>query len=221
MIKIAPSILASDFSRLGEEILRVEKAGADMIHLDIMDGHFVPNITIGPPVIRSLRKVTQLPFDVHLMIEEPDRYIKDFADAGADIISVHVENNPHLHRTIEMIKERGVRASVVLNPATPLNTLDAVLGDVDMVLLMTVDPGFGGQLYIESMPDKIRELKNMAVKRSLKFDIEVDGGIDLSNIRSVTQAGANVIVAGTTIFGAPDAEEMISSLRRNAFGGYV
>ena len=221
MIKIAPSILASDFSRLGEEILRVEKAGADMIHLDIMDGHFVPNITIGPPVIRSLRKVTQLPFDVHLMIEEPDRYIKDFADAGADIISVHVENNPHLHRTIEMIKERGVRASVVLNPATPLNTLDAVLGDVDMVLLMTVAPGFGGQLYIESMPDKIRELKNMAVKRSLKFDIEVDGGIDLSNIRSVTQAGANVIVAGTTIFGAPDAEEMISSLRRNAFGGYV
>ncbi|HOA54056.1 MAG: ribulose-phosphate 3-epimerase [Acetivibrionales bacterium] len=221
MIKIAPSILASDFSRLGEEILRVEKAGADMIHLDIMDGHFVPNITIGPPVIRSLRKVTQLPFDVHLMIEEPDRYIKDFADAGADIISVHVENNPHLHRTIEMIKERGVRASVVLNPATPLNTLDAVLGDVDMVLLMTVDPGFGGQQYIESMTDKIRELKNMAVKRSLKFDIEVDGGIDLSNIRSVTQAGANVIVAGTTIFGAPDAEEMISSLRRNAFGGYV
>jgi len=221
MIKIAPSILASDFSRLGEEILRVEKAGADMIHLDIMDGHLVPNITIGPPVIRSLRKVTQLPFDVHLMIEEPDRYIKDFADAGADIISVHVENNPHLHRTIEMIKERGVRASVVLNPATPLNTLDAVLGDVDMVLLMTVDPGFGGQQYIESMTDKIRELKNMAVKRSLKFDIEVDGGIDLSNIRSVTQAGANVIVAGTTIFGAPDAEEMISSLRRNAFGGYV
>lgn len=221
MIKIAPSILALDFSRLGEEILRVEKAGADMIHLDIMDGHFVPNITIGPPVIRSLRKVTQLPFDVHLMIEEPDRYIKDFADAGADIISVHVENNPHLHRTIEMIKERGVRASVVLNPATPLNTLDAVLGDVDMVLLMTVDPGFGGQQYIESMTDKIRELKNMAVKRSLKFDIEVDGGIDLSNIRSVTQAGANVIVAGTTIFGAPDAEEMISSLRRNAFGGYV
>lgn len=221
MIKIAPSILASDFSRLGEEILRVEKAGADMIHLDIMDGHFVPNITIGPPVIRSLRKVTQLPFDVHLMIEEPDRYIKDFADAGANIISVHVENNPHLHRTIEMIKERGVRASVVLNPATPLNTLDAVLGDVDMVLLMTVDPGFGGQQYIESMTDKIRELKNMAVKRSLKFDIEVDGGIDLSNIRSVTQAGANVIVAGTTIFGAPDAEEMISSLRRNAFGGYV
>ena len=191
------------------------------IHLDIMDGHFVPNITIGPPVIRSLRKVTQLPFDVHLMIEEPDRYIKDFADAGANIISVHVENNPHLHRTIEMIKERGVRASVVLNPATPLNTLDAVLGDVDMVLLMTVDPGFGGQQYIESMTDKIRELKNMAVKRSLKFDIEVDGGIDLSNIRSVTQAGANVIVAGTTIFGAPDAEEMISSLRRNAFGGYV
>lgn len=220
MIKIAPSILASDFSRLGEEISRVERAGADMIHLDVMDGHFVPNITIGPLVIKSLRG-PELPFDVHLMIEEPDRYISDFVDAGANIISVHVENNPHLHRTIEMIKECGARPSVVLNPATPLNALDAVLGSVDMVLLMTVDPGFGGQQYIESMTDKIRELRQTAVKRGMKLDIEVDGGIDLSNIWDVTQAGANVIVAGTTIFGAPDAEEMISSLRQKAYGGHI
>jgi ribulose-phosphate 3-epimerase len=221
MIKIAPSLLASDFSRLGEEISRVERAGADMIHLDVMDGHFVPNITIGPPVIKSLRKVTELPFDVHLMIEEPDRYISDFVDAGANIISVHVENNPHLHRTIEMIRECGARPSVVLNPATPLNALDAVLGNVDMVLLMTVDPGFGGQHYIESMTDKIRELRQTAVKRGMKLDIEVDGGIDLWNIWDVTQAGANVIVAGTTIFGAPDADEIIKSLRQKAFGGHV
>lgn len=221
MIKIAPSILASDFSKLGEEISRVERAGADMIHLDVMDGHFVPNITIGPPVIKSLRKVTGLPFDVHLMIEEPDRYIKDFAEAGANIISVHVENNPHLHRTIELIRDCGTRPSVVLNPATPLNVLDAVLENVDMVLLMTVDPGFGGQHYIENMTDKIRELRQTAVKRGLRLDIEVDGGIDLSNIWDVTQAGANVIVAGTTIFGAPDAVEIISSLRQKAYGGTI
>lgn len=221
MIKIAPSILASDFSKLGEEISRVERAGADMIHLDVMDGHFVPNITIGPPVIKSLRKVTGLPFDVHLMIEEPDRYIKDFAEAGANIISVHVENNPHLHRTIELIRDCGARPSVVLNPATPLNVLDAVLENVDMVLLMTVDPGFGGQHYIENMTDKIRELRQTAVKRGLRLDIEVDGGIDLSNIWDVTQAGANVIVAGTTIFGAPDTVEIISSLRQKAYGGTI
>lgn len=219
MIKIAPSILASDFSKLGEEIARVERAGADMIHLDVMDGHFVPNITIGPPVIKCLRKVTDLPFDAHLMIEEPDRYIHDFVEAGANIISVHVENNPHLHRTIELIRECGARPSVVLNPATPLNALDAVLGDVDMVLLMTVDPGFGGQQYIENMTGKIRELRQIALRRGLDLDIEVDGGIDLSNIREVTMAGANVIVAGTTIFGAPDAAEIIRSLRQNAFGG--
>lgn len=192
-----------------------------MIHLDVMDGHFVPNITIGPPVIKSLRKVTGLPFDVHLMIEEPDRYIKDFAEAGANIISVHVENNPHLHRTIELIRDCGARPSVVLNPATPLNVLDAVLENVDMVLLMTVDPGFGGQHYIENMTDKIRELRQTAVKRGLRLDIEVDGGIDLSNIWDVTQAGANVIVAGTTIFGAPDTVEIISSLRQKAYGGTI
>jgi ribulose-phosphate 3-epimerase len=221
MIKISPSILASDFSRLGEEISRVERAGADMIHLDVMDGHFVPNLTIGPPVIKSLRGVTSLPFDVHLMIDNPERYIEAFVDAGADSISVHVEKNSHLHRTIEMIKHFGCRTSVVLNPATPLNTLEMVLDEVDMVLLMTVDPGFGGQHYIEGMTRKVRELKHMAVQRGLGFDIEVDGGIDLDNIHEVTEAGANVIVAGSAIFNAPDIAEMIRSLRQKAYGGYV
>ncbi|MGI6669131.1 MAG: ribulose-phosphate 3-epimerase [Acetivibrionales bacterium] len=221
MIKIAPSILSADFSKLGEEILRVEKAGADIIHIDVMDGHFVPNITIGPPVVRSLRKVTRLPFDVHLMIDNADLYIDDFIDAGADIISVHVENNPHLHRTIQSIKKRNVKASVVLNPATPLNALDMLLDDVDMVLLMTVNPGFGGQRYIEGMTEKIRELRNIARRRSAAFDIEVDGGIGLDNIYRVTEAGANVIVAGTTIFKAPDAKEIISQLRQKASGGCV
>jgi ribulose-phosphate 3-epimerase len=221
MIKIAPSILASDFSKLGEEISRVEKAGADMIHIDVMDGHFVPNLTIGPPVIKSLRHVTSLPFDAHLMIDNPERYIEAFVDAGADILSVHVEKNPHLHRTIEMIKSFGRRASVVLNPATPLNTLDMVLDKVDMVLLMTVDPGFGGQQYIEGMTEKVRELKRIAVQRGLGFDIEVDGGIDLDNIHEVTEAGANVIVAGSAIFHAPDINEMIRGLRQRAYGGYV
>ncbi len=221
MIKIAPSILASDFSRLGEEISRVEKAGADMIHLDVMDGHFVPNITIGPPVIRSIRKVTRLPFDVHLMIDNPERYIESFIDAGADMLSIHVENNTHLHRTIEMVKSHGCRASVVLNPATPLNALDLVLDKVDMVLLMTVDPGFGGQQYIESMTEKVRELRYMVTKRNLRLDIEVDGGIDLENIHRVTEAGANVIVAGSTIFNAHDTDEIIRNLRQKAYGGYV
>jgi ribulose-phosphate 3-epimerase len=221
MIKIAPSILASDFSKLGEEVLRVEKAGADMIHIDVMDGHFVPNITIGPPVVKSLRKITRLPFDVHLMIENPDLFIDDFIDAGADIISVHVENNPHLHRTLQHIKNRSVKAAVALNPATPLNTLDMLLDDIDMVLLMTVNPGFGGQQYIEGMTEKIRALKDMARRSRAAFDIEVDGGIDLDNIYRVTEAGANVIVAGTTVFKAPDAAEIISRLRQKASGGYV
>jgi len=221
MIKIAPSILASDFSKLGEEIIKAEKAGADMIHIDVMDGHFVPNITVGPVVVECLRKITKLPFDIHLMISNPERFIDSFADAGADSISVHVENNAHLHRTLDMIKQKGKKASVVLNPATPISALDAVIGYVDMVLLMTVDPGFGGQHFIESMTQKIRKLRDMAVQRCLKLDIEVDGGIDLSNIYDVTQAGANVIVAGTSIFGAPDMAEMISSMRQRAFGGHI
>lgn len=218
MVKIAPSILASDFSRLGEEIAKVEAAGADMIHLDIMDGHFVPNITIGPPVVKSLRKTTKLPFDVHLMIEHADQYIDDFIKAGADIISVHIENNPHINRTIQYIKQRGAKASVVLNPATPLNTLEWLLEAVDMVLLMTVNPGFGGQSYIEEMTEKVRKLRKMADDKGIKLDIEVDGGIDLENIRKVTEAGANVIVAGSAIYNAPDVEEKIHSLKKQAFG---
>ena len=221
MIKIAPSILASDFSKLGEEIARVEKAGADMIHIDVMDGHFVPNITFGPPVIKSLRKITGLPFDVHLMIENPDKYLDSFIEAGADIISVHIENNPHLHRTLEHIRQQNVRTAVVLNPATPLNTLEMVLPYIDMVLLMTVNPGYGGQKYIEEMTEKIGKLRTMSDQRGLKLDIEVDGGIDAENVYRVTQAGANILVAGSTVFNAPDAAEIISLLRKNAFGGYV
>lgn len=221
MIKIAPSILASDFSKLGEEIVKVEKAGADLIHIDVMDGHFVPNITIGPPVVKCLRKTTKIPFDVHLMIENADLYIDNFIDAGADIISVHVENNPHIHRTLQQIKKKGVKAAVALNPSTPLHTLEWLLNDVDMVLLMTVNPGFGGQSFIESMTEKVRELSKMADRRGIKLDIEVDGGIDTGNIYRITEAGANVIVAGSTVYKAPDTAEIIKSLREMAFGGMV
>jgi ribulose-phosphate 3-epimerase len=219
MIKIAPSILSADFSILAKEIKKVEEAGADLIHVDVMDGHFVPNITIGPPVVKSLKKVTKLEFDVHLMIDNPDMYIDSFIDAGADIISVHAEVCHHLNRTLSRIKERGKKAAVTLNPSTPLTALEWVLEDVDMVLLMTVNPGFGGQSYISSMTEKIRELKNMAVKRNPGMDIEVDGGIDLDNIYEVTRAGANVIVAGSTIYGASDTVEIIRQLREKAYRG--
>ncbi|MEG6611528.1 ribulose-phosphate 3-epimerase [Pseudoclostridium thermosuccinogenes] len=216
MIKIAPSLLSSDFSKLGEEILKVEKAGADLIHIDVMDGHFVPNITIGPPVIKMLRKVTTLPFDVHLMIDNAEKYIDDFIDAGADIISVHVEANPHLNRVIQKIKQRNKKAAAVLNPATSLSSLDWILEDLDMVLLMTVNPGFGGQKYIESSTRKIRKLKEIITSRHLDIDIEVDGGISPDNVYEVTEAGANVIVAGSAVFDAPDVSEVISQLRQKA-----
>jgi len=216
VIKIAPSLLSSDFSKLGEEILKVEKAGADLIHIDVMDGHFVPNITIGPPVIKMLRKVTTLPFDVHLMIDNAEKYIDDFIDAGADIISVHVEANPHLNRVIQKIKQRNKKAAAVLNPATSLSSLDWILEDLDMVLLMTVNPGFGGQKYIESSTRKIRKLKEIITSRHLDIDIEVDGGISPDNVYEVTEAGANVIVAGSAVFDAPDVSEVISQLRQKA-----
>ena len=204
MIKIAPSILASDFSKLGEEIAKVEQAGADMIHIDVMDGHFVPNISIGPPVVKCLRKITKLPFDVHLMIDNADLFIDSFIEAGADILSVHIEGNPHIHRTIQHIKQKGVKASIALNPSTPLNSLEWLLDDLDMVLIMTVNPGFGGQSFIEEMTGKVREFKRMIQQKGKKIDIEVDGGIDTENVYRITEAGANVLVAGTAIFGYPE-----------------
>jgi len=219
MIRIAPSILSADFSILGEEIKRVESAGADLIHIDVMDGHFVPNISIGPPVVKSLRKVTSLPFDVHLMIENPDDYLDAFIDAGADIISVHAECCYHLNRTIQRIKQRGIKAAVAINPATSLSILEWILSDVDMVLLMTVNPGFGGQKYIETVTEKVRMLKKMIDSKGLKPDIEVDGGIGPSNIFKVTEAGANVIVAGSTVYNAPDAAQIIKELKDKAFKG--
>jgi ribulose-phosphate 3-epimerase len=217
MIKIAPSLLSADFARLGEEIKRVEQAGADLIHLDVMDGHFVPNITLGPPIIKALRLTTSLKFDVHLMMDNPNDYIDNFIDAGADIISVHVEACTHLNRVIQKIKQRGKKAAVALNPATPLSSIDWVLGDIDMVLLMTVNPGFGGQSYIKSMTDKIRTLKNIIDSKGLDIDIEIDGGADLSNIYEVTKAGANVIVSGSTIFNAVNTRQIIKDLKDKAF----
>lgn len=219
MIKIAPSLLASDFSKLGEEISKVERAGADLIHIDVMDGHFVPNITIGPPIIKSLRAITGLKFDVHLMITNADEYIDSFIDAGADIISVHVEACNHLNRVIQSIKQKGKKAAVALNPATSLSTLEWILEEVDMVLLMTVNPGFGGQVFIDSIVEKVRALKRIIEEKNLKVDIEVDGGIDLSNIFKITEAGANVIVAGSTVFNAVNTEKIIADLREKAFKG--
>ncbi len=213
MVKIAPSILAADFSRLGDEIKAVEDAGADWIHVDVMDGHFVPNITIGPLVIESIRKVTKLPLDVHLMIEDADRYIKDFASAGADFLTVHVEACRHLNRTIQLIKENGARAGVVLNPATSLSNLEEVLHDVDLVLLMSVNPGFGGQQFIPSLEDKILNMRDIMNQYEQEFDLEVDGGIKSANAGAIKKAGANVLVAGSAIFNSKNYEKAIEELR--------
>lgn len=207
MNKLSPSILSADFSKLGEEIILVEKGGADYIHIDVMDGHFVPNITIGPQVIEDLRKITSLPFDVHLMIENADNYIEDFYNAGADIITVHQESSKHLHRTIQKIKQLGIKAGVSLNPATPVSMLKHVVDDIDMVLLMSVNPGFGGQSLIEEVKYKVFDLKKLLYDKKLNIDIEVDGGINLDNVKKVIGWGANVIVAGSAIYGADDVIE--------------
>ena len=210
---IAPSILSADFGRLGEEIKAVETAGADWIHVDVMDGHFVPNITIGPLVVKAARQSTSLPLDVHLMIENPDRYIPDFISAGADLLAVQVEACTHLHRTIQMIREGGVRPGVVLNPATPLSAVEWILEDVDVVMIMSVNPGFGGQKFIPSSLEKIRQLRTIIDDRGLSTLIEVDGGVNATTIGDVAAAGADAFVAGSAIYGTDDYAAAISQFR--------
>ncbi len=214
MKKIAPSILSADFSRLGDEVRAVEAAGADYIHIDVMDGRFVPNITIGPLVVDAVRKVTSLPLDVHLMIEEPERYVEDFAKAGADIIVVHAEACRHLHRVVQQIKATGKRAGVSLNPATPLNLLDYVLEELDLVLLMTVNPGFGGQSFIEACIPKIKSLRSMLDSRGCEAELEIDGGAKPSNVARIAHAGADVLVAGSAVFGSNDYAATIAEMKR-------
>lgn len=213
MVKIAPSILSADFARLGEEIKDVEKGGADYIHVDVMDGHFVPNITIGPLIVEAIRPITKLPLDVHLMIENPDHYIEAFAKAGADYITVHVEACKHLHRTIHFIKSFGVKAGVVLNPATPVETIQHVLPDVDMVLLMSVNPGFGGQAFIPEVIKKIKTLKRMIDEQGLHVEIEIDGGVNESTGKLCIEAGATVLVAGSAIYNEKDRAKAIAALK--------
>lgn len=213
MKMIAPSILSADGSKLGAEIAAVEAAGADMIHIDVMDGHFVPNLTLGPGLIASLRKTTRLPFDVHLMIENPERYIKAFAKAGCDRITVHVEATVHLHRTIAMIREHGVRPGVSLNPATPLILVEPILHDIDLLLIMTVNPGFGGQKFIGGMLPKIALAKKMINAVAPEVLLEVDGGVTLKNIRSIADAGADILVAGASIFESSNYAETIRAMQ--------
>jgi len=212
-VLIAPSILSADFGRLADEVRAVEQAGADYIHVDVMDGRFVPNITLGPVVVEAVRRATQLPLDVHLMIVEPEKYVEAFAAAGANLISVHVEASPHLHRTLHQIREAGARPAAVLNPSTPVDMVEDVLDDLDMVLLMSVNPGFGGQRFIPRVLDKIRRLRQLVSSRGLKVDIEVDGGIDPDIAPKAIEAGANVLVAGTAVFHAKDYRAAIAALR--------
>ena len=216
MLEIAPSILAADFSRLGEEIAAVERGGVHMLHVDVMDGHFVPNISIGVPVVSSLRKATSLTLDVHLMIEEPGLYVGAFADAGADMISVHQEATPHLDRVLSAIQERSIKAGVVINPATPVATLTEVLPMVDFVLVMSVNPGFGGQRFISGSLDKLRQLKELRSRYNYRYQIEVDGGVSLENVSEVVRAGAEIIVAGTSVFHTADPADAVRRMRQVA-----
>ena len=210
---IAPSILSADFSALGKEIAAVEAAGADWIHIDVMDGHFVPNITMGPGVVKSLRKMTVLPFDVHLMIESPEQYIQPFAEAGSDRITVHMEASIHLHRTVSQIKELGLKAGVSLNPATPLSFVESILTDIDLLLIMTVNPGFGGQQFIQTMLSKIRQARELIDRFAPAVLLEVDGGVTLTNLPAILKAGADVLVAGASIFGSGNYRDTIGKMK--------
>lgn len=216
MIKIAPSILSADFARLGQEIEAIAAAGADYVHVDVMDGHFVPNITIGPLVVEAARRVTDLPLDVHLMIDNPDCYIPEFVRAGADIITVHSEAVNHLHRTVQLIRSLGKKAGVSINPATPVSVLEVILDDLDLVLVMSVNPGFGGQSFIPVCLQKIEALRRMIERRGLTVELEVDGGVKLDNIRTIAAAGAEVFVAGSAVFSTPDYKATITALRERA-----
>ncbi|MEE8125196.1 MAG: ribulose-phosphate 3-epimerase [Nitrospirales bacterium] len=210
---IAPSILSADFARVAEAVQQVEAAGADWIHVDVMDGHFVPNLTVGPPMVEAIRKVTALPLDVHLMMTNPDAFIPEFVQAGADILTVHVETCPHLHRTVQSIKERNVKAGVTLNPATSISTLEEIISEVDLVLVMSVNPGFGGQEFIASSLEKIRRIRTMLTNSGSSAYLEVDGGINLNNVASIVKVGANVLVAGSAIFGSANIPETIRQMR--------
>ena len=215
---IAPSILSADFAALGEAVAAVERGGADLIHVDVMDGHFVPNITIGPPVVRSIKRVAHVPLDVHLMITDPDRYIGAFVDAGAAMISVHVEVLPHLHRTVHAIQALGAKAGVVLNPSTPVVALEQIAGDVDYVLVMSVNPGFGGQTFIPRSESKVKEVRALLDRAANSAPVEIDGGIDRQNVGSVVSAGARIIVAGSAVFHTPDPERATRELKAAALG---
>ena len=215
-VLIAPSILSANFAALGDAIAAVQRGGADLIHVDVMDGHFVPNITIGPPVVKSIKRVAKVPLDVHLMIQEPDRYLEAFVDAGAGMISVHVEVLPHLHRTVHAIKALGAKAGVVINPSTPVHALIDIAADVDFVLVMSVNPGFGGQTFIARSESKLREVRALLDAAGNRGPVEIDGGVDRTNIARVVAAGARIIVAGNAIFGTPDAEQATRELKAAA-----
>ncbi|HJU03594.1 MAG TPA: ribulose-phosphate 3-epimerase [Nitrospiraceae bacterium] len=212
-VRIAPSILSADFARLADEISCVENGGADLLHVDVMDGHFVPNLTLGPPIVESIRKVTRLPLDIHLMITNPDAFIHDFAEAGADYLTVHVETCPHLHRTVQAIKECGVKAGVTLNPATSLTAVEEILSDLDLLLIMSVSPGFGGQQFIPGSLDKIKRARRLLDHSQSHADLEVDGGVKVDNAARILEAGADILVAGSAIFTSPDYRATITALR--------